>query len=70
MLSPDPQNTHRYILDSTVWAKKCLVIDREGISFSEDESNQNLDPLIALALYFSDDEDHKMKLRNIGDSTM
>ncbi|RCH84717.1 hypothetical protein CU098_009395, partial [Rhizopus stolonifer] len=43
---------------------------QEGISFSEDESNQNLDPLIILALYFSDNEEQKMKLRNIGDSTM
>lgn len=70
MLSPYPQNTLWKELNSTVWAKKCLFTDKEGISFSEDENNQNLDPLMVLTLYFSNDENQKQKLRSIGDPTL
>lgn len=70
ILSPDLQNPHWQTLNSTVWAEKCLVISKYVISFSEDEASQHLDPLVVLALYFSDDEEQKLKLLNIGDSTM
>jgi hypothetical protein len=70
MLLPDLQNHHWQTLNSTVWAEKCLVISKDGINFSEDEANQHLDPLVVLASYFSDDEEQKLKLRNIGDPTM
>ncbi|KAI8647803.1 hypothetical protein BD408DRAFT_407834 [Parasitella parasitica] len=70
MLLPDLQNSHWQILDSSVWAKKCLVISKDGINFSKDEANKHLDSLVVFALYFSEDEEQKLKLRNIGDPTM
>lgn len=65
MLSPTLENSHWQIFDSTVWAEKCLIILKDAISFSEDESNE-LDPLVVFAIYFSDDKMQKQKLRDIG----
>ncbi|KAI9363286.1 hypothetical protein BD770DRAFT_407629 [Pilaira anomala] len=69
LLSPTLENSHRQMFESTVWAEKYLIILKNAINLSEDESNK-LDPLVVFAIYFSDDEMQKQKLRYIGNPIM
>lgn len=69
LLSPSLENSHWQIFNSTVWAEKCLIILKDAINSSEDESNK-LDPLVAFTIYFSDDELQKQKLRDSGNPFM
>lgn len=57
------------MFDSTVWVEECLIILKDAINFSEDESNK-LNPLVVFVIYFSDDEMQKQKLRDIGNPIM
>lgn len=69
LLSPTLENPHRQIFDSTVWAEMCLIILKDAVNFSEDESNK-LDPLVVFVIYFSDDEMQKQELQDIGNPIM
>ncbi|KAI8079370.1 hypothetical protein BDF21DRAFT_399448 [Thamnidium elegans] len=69
LLSATLENSHWQILDSTVWAEKCLIVLKDAINSSEDESNK-LDPLVVFAIYFSDDKMQKQKLRDAGNPIM
>ncbi|KAI7901158.1 uncharacterized protein BX663DRAFT_487747 [Cokeromyces recurvatus] len=51
LLLPTLENSHRQMFNSTVWAEKCLIILKDAINLSEDESNK-LDPLAVFAIYF------------------
>lgn len=47
----------------------CLIILKDAVNFSEDESNK-LDPLVVFVIYFSDDEMQKQELQDIGNPIM
>lgn len=54
---------------SAFWAKKCIFVPKVAIN-SDSDADQSLDPLAALALYISSNDEERLKLKDVANSTI
>ncbi|CAO3642218.1 unnamed protein product [Mucor hiemalis] len=65
MLSLHSEKSGWKTLNSTVWAKECVVFSKDAINFSENEAGK-YDPLIAFTFYFFGGVAERQTLRPLG----
>jgi hypothetical protein len=54
---------------SAFWAKKCIFVPKVAIN-SDSDVDQSLDPLAALTLYISSNDEERLKLKDVANSTI
>lgn len=54
---------------SAFWAKKCIFVPKVAIN-SDSDVDQSLDPLAALSLYISSNDEERLKLKDVANSTI
>ncbi|KAI8884056.1 hypothetical protein K501DRAFT_272125 [Backusella circina FSU 941] len=69
-LSANLDNLYRQQLHSVFWAKPCLFILKATISSDSEDAEQDLDPLAVLTLYIASNNEERLKLKDVANSTI
>lgn len=69
-LSANLDNLYRQQLHSVFWAKTCLFILKATISSDSEDAEQDLDPLAVLTLYIASNNEDRLKLKDVANSTI
>jgi hypothetical protein len=69
-LSANLDNLYRQQLHSVFWAKNCLFILKATINSDSEDAEQNLDPLAVLTLYIASNNEERLKLKDVANSTI
>ena len=68
-LSVNFDNPYWWQPHSAFWAKKCIFVPKVAIN-SDNDADQSLDPLGVLALYISSNDEERLKLKDVANSTI
>lgn len=69
-LSANSDNLYRQQLHNVFWAKTCLFILKATISSDSEDAEQDLDPLAVLTLYIAANNEERLKLKDVANSTI